>query len=79
MNFKGMFGDMGGAGAPGGAKGGGIDNKRYYELLGVPQNATDAQIKKAYRKLVIKHHPDKGGDVEKFKEIDRARVILSDP
>jgi molecular chaperone DnaJ len=54
-------------------------NKRdYYEVLGVTKNATEAEIKKAYRKLVVKHHPDKGGDEEKFKEIAEAYDVLSD-
>lgn len=79
MNFGGFFDGMGGAGAPGGAKDGGIDNKRYYELLGVSKNANEAQIKKAYRKLAVKEHPDKGGDAEKFKEISKAYKTLSDP
>jgi len=45
----------------------------------VTKTASDAEIKKAYRKLAVKHHPDKGGDPEKFKEITRAYEVLSDP
>ena len=43
-----------------------IDNKRYYELLGVKRNATDDDLKKAFRKKSLKMHPDKGGDPAKF-------------
>ena len=43
-----------------------VDNKKFYDLLGVPQNATADEIKKAFRKLALKHHPDRGGDKEKF-------------
>ncbi|MFA7284763.1 MAG: J domain-containing protein [Candidatus Absconditabacterales bacterium] len=52
--------------------------KDYYKLLGVAENATDDEIKKAFRKLAMKHHPDKGGDAEKFKEINEANMVLSD-
>jgi DnaJ-class molecular chaperone len=51
----------------------------YYDTLGVQKDASQDEIKKAYRKLVIVHHPDKGGDPEKFKEISNAYDILSDP
>uniref|UniRef100_A0A7S0T5D9 Uncharacterized protein n=1 Tax=Erythrolobus madagascarensis TaxID=708628 RepID=A0A7S0T5D9_9RHOD len=56
-----------------------VDNKRFYELLGVGQDAGETELKKAYRKLAVKHHPDKGGDVEKFQEISHAFEVLSDP
>jgi DnaJ family protein A protein 2 len=55
-----------------------VDNKKFYDLLGVEKNATFDQIKKAYRKLALKEHPDKGGDAEKFKLITNAYEVLSD-
>lgn len=42
-----------------------VENSKLYEILGVEKDATMDQIKKAYRKLAIKNHPDKGGDPEK--------------
>lgn len=54
-------------------------NKDYYDILGVSKNATDDEIKKAYRRLALKHHPDKeGGNEAKFKEINEAYQVLSD-
>jgi hypothetical protein len=69
-----------GGGMPGG--GGGrpqSDNTKFYKLLGVEKDASEQELKKAYRKQAMKNHPDKGGDVEKFKEISTAYEILSDP
>jgi len=50
-----------------------------YDILGVAPNATAKEIKTAYRKLAIEHHPDRGGDEEEFKRISEAYSILSDP
>ena len=59
------------------------NRKDFYEILGIPKNATDDQIKKAYRKLALKWHPDKNPDnrenaEQKFKEIGEAYAVLSD-
>jgi curved DNA-binding protein len=51
----------------------------YYSTLGVGRNASQDEIKKAYRKLAAQHHPDRGGDTAKFKEIEEAYRVLSDP
>ena len=52
--------------------------KDYYEILGISKDASFEDIKKAYRKLAHKHHPDKGGDERKFKEVNEAYQVLSD-
>lgn len=52
--------------------------KNYYDTLGIDKKASKDDVKKAFRKLAQKHHPDKGGDEKKFKEITEAYSILSD-
>jgi molecular chaperone DnaJ len=54
-------------------------SKDYYDVLGVSKTASEAEIKKAYRSKAHKLHPDKGGDAEKFKEINEAYQVLGDP
>lgn len=62
------------------------DSQNYYELLGIQMDATKEELKKAYRKLSLKYHPDrvsdlseKGAAEEKFKKISAAYTVLSDP
>jgi DnaJ-class molecular chaperone len=56
-----------------------MTKRDYYEILGVDKSANDNDIKKAYRSLASKTHPDKGGDTAKFQEIQEAYAALSDP
>jgi len=61
-----------------------MPNKDYYQILGVPKNASDEDIKKAYRKLAMQFHPDRNPGKEKwasekFKEINEAFSVLGDP
>ena len=54
-------------------------NRNFYDVLGVQKNASEDEIKKAFRKLAVKYHPDNGGDENKFKEISEAYETLSNP
>src|SRR3989338_8455421 len=54
-------------------------SKDYYSVLGVQKGSSDDELKKAFRKLALEHHPDRGGNAEKFKEINEAYQVLSDP
>ncbi len=85
--FGGMEDDDEGGGFPGGFPGGmggrrgppkEVDNKAYYEIIGVEKTATMDEIKKAYRKKAIKMHPDKGGDQEEFQKLQVAYDTLFD-
>ncbi len=60
-----------------------MDYKDYYKILGIDKKATQEDIKKAYRKLAVKYHPDKNkgtkASEEKFKEIAEAHEVLGEP
>lgn len=51
----------------------------HYQVLGIPKTATPDEIKRAYRTMASKHHPDKGGTNERFQEIQAAYAVLGDP
>ncbi len=53
--------------------------RNYYDVLGVKRDATPDEIRKAFRKLAARYHPDAGGDEQKFKEVSEAYTTLSDP
>ena len=80
---QGFFGGMGGG--MGGGFGGPeeeseeVENKQLYEALELTSGANQDDIKKAYKRLVRIHHPDKGGDEKKFKEVQAAYEVLNDP
>lgn len=77
--FFGGFPGFGGGDPRDSSDNGEVDNKEFYDIIGVPQEASADDIRKAYRKKVIKAHPDKGGDVEEFKKLQAAYEILSNP
>ncbi|CAM9112162.1 unnamed protein product [Pylaiella littoralis] len=80
--FEQFAGMHGGEGPSGGGRRGppaDVDTNELYQILGIEKEATENDIKKAYRKLALKNHPDKGGDPEVFKEITMAYEVLSDP
>jgi molecular chaperone DnaJ len=52
--------------------------QNYYDVLGIKKDASADEVKKAFRRLARKHHPDAGGDEEKFKQINEAYEVLSD-
>jgi curved DNA-binding protein len=53
-------------------------SRNYYNILGISEKSEQSEIKRAYRKLSLEHHPDKGGDEEKFKEVNEAYTTLGD-
>lgn len=55
-----------------------MSKRDYYEVLGVSKSASPDEIKKAFRKAAVEHHPDRGGDEAKFKEINEAYEVLKD-
>ncbi|KAF7984077.1 hypothetical protein HWV62_17638 [Athelia sp. TMB] len=56
-----------------------VRERKFYDLLEVPVDASESDLKKAYRKKALRLHPDKGGDPDKFKEVTHAYEVLSDP
>lgn len=55
-----------------------MSKRDYYELLGLDKDASNDEIKKTFRRLAVKHHPDQGGDETKFKELNEAYEVLKD-
>jgi molecular chaperone DnaJ len=56
-----------------------VAKRDYYEVLGVGKGASADEIKKAFRRLAVQHHPDRGGNEEQFKEINEAYEVLKEP
>jgi DnaJ family protein A protein 2 len=74
-----MFFGGGGRQAQAQQKKGDVNTTKYYEIIGVTKTASQDEIRKHYRKLAAKLHPDKGGDKDKFSELQNAYEVLSDP
>lgn len=56
-----------------------LGDESPWAVLGIPRGSSGADIKRAYRKLALKHHPDHGGDAEMFKKVKAAYVTLGSP
>lgn len=56
-----------------------MPKRDYYEVLGVGKTASADEVKKAFRRLAVEHHPDRGGDEAKFKEVNEAYEVIKDP
>ncbi len=56
-----------------------MSSKEYYKLLGVSEKATSEEINRAYKRAALEHHPDKGGNEEIFKRVQKAKEVLLDP
>eukprot|EP00301_Raphidiophrys_heterophryoidea_P024180 c7761_g1_i1.p1 GENE.c7761_g1_i1~~c7761_g1_i1.p1 ORF type:complete len:453 (-),score=95.09 c7761_g1_i1:82-1389(-) len=72
------FGGQGPSGEENPRKRKDVNTTEYYDILGVQKNSSPDEIRKAYKKLAVRHHPDKGGDEAKFKEITEAADVLLD-
>jgi molecular chaperone DnaJ len=56
-----------------------MTKRDYYEVLGIGRDASPDEIKKAFRRAAVQHHPDRGGNEDKFKEVNEAYEVLKDP